>query len=407
MAGPLSGIRVTDFTWVVAGPFGTRTLADMGAEVIRIEARTRPDGMRKSVNRYDDVADPYPYGVFDNFNRNKLGATVNARHPEGLKLINDLIAVSDVVTENFRGGVLDRWGLSFEEMRRACPDIIYLTLSGYGQTGPYKDYASHFHVAQAMSGYTYLSGYENDIPVASGAMGDTTAGLHAAVAICVVLEHRIKTGQGQAIDGSQLTSMTHVMDSAFLEYTANGTEPGPNGNRLPYPAASVEGAFRCQGEERWVAIGVYTEEEWPAFCAAIERDDLLQDPRFALVSDRLQHWRELEREVERWTLQRSAEEAMATLQDARIKAAVIENIQDMMERDEQLEARGYYVDAWHPDRTVGTLRMDGVVSKFSDTPGEVRRAAPLIGEHNEYVFDEVLGLSRKRMDELQEAEVFF
>ena len=407
MAGPLSDIRVTDFTWVLAGPVCTRTLADMGAEVIKIEARNRPDGHRNYVNRNADVSDPFPYGAFDKFNRNKLGLTLNARHPEGLKLINDLIAVSDVVAENFRGGVLDRWGLSYEEMRRVRPDIVYLSLSGYGQTGPYKDYASHFHIAQAMSGYTHLSGYENDIPVVSGAWGDTTAGLQGAAVICMALEHRGETGQGQYIDGSQLTSMTHVMGSAFLEYTANRTEPRPSGNRLPHPAASLEGAFRCQGEERWVAIGVYTEDEWPAFCRAIEKDDLLEDPRFALVSDRLRNWRELEQEVERWTLERSAEAAMATLQDVGIKAAVIENVQDMMEHDEQLKSRDYYVDAWHPDRTVGTLRIEGIVPKFSETPGEVRRAAPLIGEHNEYVLGEVLGLPRRRMAELHEAGVFF
>jgi crotonobetainyl-CoA:carnitine CoA-transferase CaiB-like acyl-CoA transferase len=258
-----------------------------------------------------------------------------------------------------------------------------------------------------MSGYTHLSGYENDVPVVAGAWGDTMTGLQGAAVICMALEHRSETGQGQYIDGSQLTSMANVMGSAYLEYTANGTEPRPGGNRLPHPAASLEGAFRCHGDERWVAIGVYTEDEWPVFCATIERDDLLQHPKFALVSDRLRHWRELEQEVERWTQKRSAEEAMATLQDVGIKAAVIENVQDMMERDEQLKGRDYYVDAWHPDRSVGTLRIEGIVPKFSDTPGEVRRAAPVIGEHNEYVLGEVLGLSRGRMAELQEAEVFF
>jgi len=250
MAGPLSGVRVVDFTWVYAGPFCTRSLADMGAEVIKIEARNRPDPMRRYINRYYPVPDPSPHGAFDNFNRNKLGFTINARDPEGLKLIKDVIAVSDVVVENFRGGVLDRWGLSFDEMRKARPDIVYLSLSGYGQTGPYKDYPSHFHIAMGMSGYTYMSGYENDVPVASSAMGDSTAGLQGMAAVCVALEHRSETGRGQFIDGPQLTAMTNAMGSAFLEYTATGTEPQPNGNRMPHIAASLEGAFRCQGEER-------------------------------------------------------------------------------------------------------------------------------------------------------------
>jgi crotonobetainyl-CoA:carnitine CoA-transferase CaiB-like acyl-CoA transferase len=282
-----------------------------------------------------------------------------------------------------------------------------MSLSGYGQTGPYRNYASHFHMAQGIPGFTYLTGYERDTPVVTGSWGDTTAGLHAAAAICIALEYRAETGRGQHIDATQLTATAHVMGAAYLEYTVNGREPSPNGNRLPYPEAFVEGAFRCLGEERWVAIGVYTEEEWQALCQATDRRDLLQDPRFALGSDRIQRWCELEQEVEKWTVQRSAEEAMSVLQRAGIGAAVVENVQDLMERDEQLAHRGYYVDAWHPDRSVGTLRMDGIVPKFSETPGEVRRAAPMIGEHNEYVFGEILGLSSRRLEELRDAEVFF
>ncbi|HAL46227.1 MAG: CoA transferase [SAR202 cluster bacterium] len=407
MSGPLTEIRITDFTWVLAGPFCTRTLADMGAEVIKIEARNRPDPHRNYVNRTNDQPDPFPYGAFDNFNRNKLSLTINARDPEGLGLIKDLISVSDVVTENFRGGVLKRWGLAFEDMREARPDIIGLSMSGFGQTGPYKDYASHFHIPQAMSGYTYLSGYENDVPVVAGSWGDTTTGLQGAAAICMALEHRSETGEGQYIDGTQLTSTTHVMGSAFLEYTANGAEPQPNGNRLPHTSASVEGAFPCQGDERWVAIRVYTEEEWPVFCSAIERRDLLEDPRFALLSDRQENWRELEQEVKRWTKERSAEDAMAALQAVRIEAAVVENVVDMMVHDEQLKHRGYFVDAWHPDRSIGTLRTEGPVAKFSETQGEIRRTAPLIGEHNEYILGEILGVSTKRMQKLQDAGVFF
>ncbi len=407
MKGPLTGLRIVDFTWVVAGPFCTKTFADMGAEVIKIEARNRPDGMRGYVNRYTALENPFPYGSFDMFNRNKMGITVNSRHPEGLALLKDLIGVGDVVAENFRGGVLERWGLTYDVMRAARADVIYMSLSGYGQSGPYSSYASHFHMAQALPGFTHLTGYEGDVPVATGSWGDTTAGLHAAVALSAALEHRNRTGAGQHIDVTQLTAMASVMGTAYLEYTANGAEAGPGGNVLPHTSSFVEGAFRCQGEERWVAIGVHTEDEWRALCGAIGASSLITDPRFAAASDRIGNRSALEDVVERWTLQRTAEAAMATLQDAGIEAAVVENIQDMMERDEQLVHRGYYVDAKHPDESVGTLRMDGVVPKFSDTPGEVWRAAPTIGEHNEYVFGELLGLSTKRVSELQEAGVFF
>jgi crotonobetainyl-CoA:carnitine CoA-transferase CaiB-like acyl-CoA transferase len=407
MAGPLNGVRVVDFTWVVAGPVCTKVLGDMGAEVIKIEARNRPDPLRNIINRYDDLPKPFPYGLFDGLCRDKIGATVNARHPEGLKLVKDLIAVSDIVAENFRGGVLERWGLTFEEMRSVRPDIVYASISGYGQTGRYKNYAAHFHIAQAIPGFTHLTGYEGDIPVATGSWGDTTSGLQAATGVCAALEHRTETGLGQHVDTAMITCIANIMGSAYLEYNVNGREPRPGGNRLPHPVASVEGAFRCQGEERWVAIGVYTEEEWQALCEAQDRQDLLEDPRFAMASDRVCHWQELEREVEAWTRERAAEEAMAALQEAGIGAAVIQNVEDLMERDEQLAYRGYYVDTWHPDRSVGTLRIDGIVPKFSDTPGEIRRAGPTIGEHNEYVFGEILGLSCKRLGDLQEDGVFF
>lgn len=406
MTGPLDGLRVTDFTWVVAGPFCTKTLADMGAEVIKIEARNRPDPMRNYLNR-NGIDNPYPYGVFDNFNRNKMGISVNARHPEGLKLLHDLIAVSDAVTENFRGGVLDRWGLTYDTMREVRPDIIYLSLSGYGQSGPYSSYACHYHIAQAIPGYTHLSGYEDDVPVVSGSWGDTTSGLHAAAALGIALEHRSKTGRGQRIDAAMITSIANVMGPAYIDYTANGHEACAGGNRLPYPQAYLEGAFRCKGDDRWVAIGVYTEDEWGSFCKAISRPDLFESPLFANECNRLQHIQELEAEVEKWTKCMTAEDAMHVLQATGIGAAVVENIQDMMERDDQLRARGFYVDAWHPDRAVGTLRMDGVVPKFSNTPGEVRRAAPMISEHTEYVFGEILGLSYKRLNELNDAGVFF
>jgi crotonobetainyl-CoA:carnitine CoA-transferase CaiB-like acyl-CoA transferase len=383
------------------------TLADMGAEVIKIEARNRPDAMRSYVNRYHDLAEPFPYGAFDRLNRNKLGITVNARHPEGLALIKDLIAVSDVVSENFRGGVLERWGLTYEEMRKARPDIIYVSVSGYGHTGPYKDYAAHFHIAQAVPGFTYLSGYDGDVPVVTGSWGDTTSGLHAAAALCAALERRNETGLGQRIDATMITSLASIMGTAYLDFSVNGREARANGNRLPHSDASVEGAYRCRGDERWVAIGVCTEAEWRALCRAMGREELAQDPRFAAVADRALNWRELEPEVEAWTRERTAEEAMAILQDAGIGAAVVENVQDLMERDEQLAHRGYYVDAWHPDPSVGSLRMDGVVPKLSGTPGEVRRAAPTVGEHNEYVLGEILGMSARRLAELREDQVFF
>ena len=189
----------------------------------------------------------------------------------------------------------------------------------------------------------------------AGSWGDTTSGLHALAALSMTLEHRNETGQGQHIDATMLTSVANVMGTAYLDYSANGHQAGPTGNRLPYPSAIIEGAFRCLGEERWLAIGVYTEDEWRSLCYAIDREDLFNNPRFESADDRLQLWQDLEFEIERWTLTRTAEDAMSVLPSAGIEAVVIENIHDMVESDEQLAHRGYYVDAWHPDRSVGLL----------------------------------------------------
>ena len=409
MDKPLKGIRVTDFTWVVAGPFCTRTLKDMGAEVIKIEARPRPDTMRGYVNHHDDLGDAEPsrLGAFDHFNRDKMAISVNAKHPSGLKLIKDLISVSDIVIENFRGGVLDRWGLGFDEMRKAKPDIIYLSMSGYGHTGPYKDYASHFHIAQAMSGYTAISGYENDIPVVTGAWGDTISGLHASSAITMALEHRNQTGEGQYIDGANMTCISNVMTTAYLQQTINGDAPGPTGNRMPHVNSYLEGAFKCQGEERWVAIGIYSNDEWIKFCNVIGKTELITDPRFSEMDSRSKNWDDLEKEIEDWTINKNVDDVVSLLQKSGIGAALISNVEDLVEHDPQLKHDNFYKSVPHSDPDFDTRVIENTVVKFSGVECTIENASPIIGEHNEYVFQEILGLSPKEYADFKEDGVFF
>lgn len=393
--GPLDGLRILDFTWVFAGPFGVKTLADLGAQVIKIEAPNRPDPFRALKNMYDDIDNPHPDAYFNNFNRNKIGVTLNLKHPKGLELCKRLLAISDVVVENFRGGVMERLGLGYAEMCKIKPDIIYASASGYGHSGPYKDYAAHFHIPQALSGFTTLSGFPGDMPVATGAFADSNQGLYLALAILMALEYRYATGEGQWIDLSMFEAMTSNMDTAFLDYTLNGREGRPLGNRLAHPAAIPHGAYRCKGEDRWCTISVSCEEEWQAFCQALGWPSWTQETRFASITARLQHADELDRLVEAWTQERSAEEVMEILQNAGVPAGVVENAQDLLDKDEHLRARGFYEEAWHP--TIGRKKFEGVVAKMSETPGRVRRGAPLLGEFNEFVFGEILGLSAEEL----------
>src|SRR3990172_1006538 len=270
---PLTGIRVCDLTWIIAGPTATRVLADFGAEVIRVEHAQAVDPIRLGRPVNGERTTLNNSGFFNYFNRNKKSVLLNVRHPLGMELLHRLIAASDVVIENFSSGVLESWGLDFEAQRAINPGIIYCSISGYGHTGRDRHFTTWGPTAQALSGLTIMSGLPGKPPAGWGySYMDHTAGYYGAIAIMMALHHRNRTGQGQYVDISQVETGMVLTGPAILDATVNGRSwrrPGmPPGNRAWEPASAPHNTYPCAGEDRWIAIAVRNDAEWQAMARA-------------------------------------------------------------------------------------------------------------------------------------------
>lgn len=399
-SAPLHGIRVADFTWVWAGPFCTLQLAHLGAEVIRVESANRicvtrllppwPEG-QPGINRS---------GYFNQYNQGKLSLALDFNRPEALAVAKDLVAQSDVVCDNFAAGVMDRLGLGYEHLRRVKPDIVMISMSGYGATGPERDFVSYGPAQVPLSGMSSLTGYEGWPPMHVGvSYGDPTAGLHGAVAVLAALLHRARTGEGQFIDLSQLETTVAVLGEGIVEQVLTGQPPPRCGNRDPQMAP--HGVFPCAGEQRWVAIAARDDDDWRRLAAAIGKPELAGDPRFASLAERKANETALEALIAEWTRTQRAEDVVALLQRAGVPAFVSMSNRDLAE-DAHLNQSGFFVRLEHPE--VGTKQHIGVPWRMSDTPCTVQRPAPCLGQHTEEVLSRILGYSAERIAELQRAQ---
>ena len=399
---PLDGIRVADFCWAWAGPYGALQLAHLGAEVIRIESQTRPCPSRLIPPWADNEKGGFNRsGYFNQYNQGKRSLTLNLKKPEGLELAKKVVAKSDIVTENFAGGVMDKMGLGYEVLRAIRPDIIMISLSGYGATGPEKGYVSYGPPQVALSGMSSLTGYKDDQPRQAGfSYGDPNGGVHGTFAVMCALLHRAKTGNGQFIDLSQREACAMLLPEGLMEYAMNGTQPPRNGNRDPYMAP--HGVFRCKGADRWASIVVGNEEEWQRFCKAIGQSTLATDVRFATLAARKENEDALEQIVTTWTNELSPDEVTQKLQHAGVAAYPTLDGNDLL-ANPHVAARGYFVELEHAE--VGKRRHLGIPWKMSRTPCEIRRPAPLFGQDTDYVLEEVIGLSSDEIAALRTKEV--
>jgi len=398
---PLAGIRVADFTWVWAGPFCTLQLAHLGAQVIRVETSTRVCGTRLLPPWADGEFGINRSGYFNQYNQGKLSLALDLKQPEAVEIAKRLVAESDVVCENFAAGVMDRMGLGYDVLRRIKPDLVMIALSGYGATGPESHYVSYGPAQVPLSGLSSLTGYRDWPPMHVGiSYGDPNGGLHGAVAVLAALHHRARTGQGQYIDMSQQETSIAVLAEGVAEYTMNGVQPPRDGNRDPQMAP--HGVFRCTGHERWVAIAVRNDAEWGRCARAMGAPALAADPRFVTLAGRKENEDALEALIGAWTASRSPEEVVATLQAAGIPAFTSMSNRDLSE-DPQLKASGFFVSLPHPE--VGVRQHAGIPWRMSRTPTEVRRAAPCLGEHTDYVMREILGYTPEEISRLREAKV--
>jgi benzylsuccinate CoA-transferase BbsF subunit len=387
--GILHNIRILDFSWVLAGPYATRILADFGAEVIKVQPLL------------PEEEDKFSRGYYNTWNRNKLGITLSLNKPEGVAIAKRLVGISDAVVENFSPRVMANLGLDYDSLRKVKPDLIMLSLSTMGNSGPWRDYVGFGPTVQAFSGITYLTSFPGKPPLGLGtSYADHIAGLIACLALLSALEYRRKTGEGQYIDVSQVEAMAGLLGDAILDYTVRGEEVEPVGNSST--EAAPHGVYRCQGDDRWCAIAVFTDEEWQGFKRALGNPPWAEDKRFATLAGRLKHSEELDRLVEDWTKERTAEEAMALLQRQGVAAGVVQDASDLAE-DPQLKERGFFIELDHPE--LGKTISDAVPIRLSDTPARYTRAAPIQGQDNNYVYRELLGMSEDEIDKLREQGV--
>ena len=385
--GILNGLRVLDFTWVLAGPYATRLLADFGAEVIKVQSKKTAKG-----------AESNSTGYFNTWNRNKRSVTLDLSYPEAREIVLRLVRISDVVIENFTPRVTSNWGLDYERMKEVNPGLIMLSMSAMGHTGPWRNFVGFGPTLQALSGLTYFTSFEPDSPMGLGyAYADPIAGLYAVLAILAGLDHRDRTGQGLFIDLSEYEACCTLLGPALLEALVNKKPILPRGNQPDHVHAAPHGCYKCSGTERWCVIAVFDENEWHALCEIMGSPDWTKDERFSTQSQRKNHKKELDRFVGLWTARHSPERIVSLLQEAGVPAGVVQNAEDLA-NDPHLMARQFFVRLKHP--VLGETISDASPIRFQETSMQDWKAAPLLGEDNHYVLQELLGLSESEMSSL-------
>ncbi len=411
-SGLLSGIRIADFCWMGVGSVATRMLADFGAEVIKIENRTRLDMPRRlpiykddmrSYGEEDPNPDPNKGGLFNNYCRNKLGVTINMATPEGRELCDRLIASSSVVTENFAPGVMERWGLTYDRVRELRPDAIMARMSGYGHDGPHAEYKSYGPVIQAVCGLSFNSGLPGREPSGWGlSYMDNQAAYYNSAALLLAIYHRMRTGEGGEIDVSAVEVGINLLGPDLLDTLVNGRpsrrEDFPRGNRVEFPTAAPHGVYPAAGTDAWVAISVFDDAAWQALVEVAGRPAWALDPALATAAGRVAAQDELDARLGAWTREVDKHELMHRLQAAGVPAGAVQNSRDLAEVDAQVAHRGTFFELDHP--VIGPALFEGQPMAFSRTEQTNWRSAPLLGEDNDYVFGDLLGLSADERAEL-------
>lgn len=391
--GALSDIKVLDLTRVLAGPYATMLLADLGAEIIKIEQPGKGDDSR--------AYGPYKNGesaYFMSLNRNKESLTLNLKAPEGKEIIKELVKHVDVLVENFRPGTMEKLGLGYEVLKEINPRLIYAASTGYGQTGPYSQRPAYDAVVQAMGGIMSITGQEDGVPTRVGtSVGDITAGLFCAVGILAALHERERSGLGQMVDVAMLDCQVAILENAISRFEFTGEVPGPIGNR--HPSIVPFEPFETRTSPIMVAVG--NDRLWATLCGLMDLD-IASDSRFATNPLRNENYLLLKPILVEKFMTKTAEEWQKMFDEAGIPSGPINSV-DKVVTNEQVVARDMIVDVEHP--TAGDTRIPGIPIKLSRTPGDVRMAAPVLGADTEKLLKEYLGLSPEQITELSEKQV--
>ncbi len=410
----LENIRVVDFTWVRAGPWATRWLGAFGAEIIKIEWPENERGRLPSTTTPQDVeVNLNTSGNFNDTNVNKKSLTLNVRSAKGLEIAKKLIAVSDIVIENFSSRVLRNWGLGYDVLRGIKPDIVYVSMSGYGHTGRHHHYTTFGPVAQAVSGLTHLSGLPDQPPAGWGwSYMDDTGGLYGAMCALSGLHHRNVTGQGQHIDLSQMVASVPLNGPALLDFTVNGRGSRragfPPGNRAHWPGTPVvnnyrgptvapHNAYRTDpgGYNDWCVIVCHSDDEWRRLVDVMGAPAWAASQKFATVAGRLEHQEELDSGIEAWTQTLGKYEVTERCQKAGVRALPVQSAADRVEHDPQLRYREMYLPVEHP--ALGARKVQNAPFKLSQTPAFNHLPSPLIGQHTKEIVEGLLGYGRDEL----------
>jgi crotonobetainyl-CoA:carnitine CoA-transferase CaiB-like acyl-CoA transferase len=412
----LDGVRVIDLTWLQVGPQATRLLASFGAEIIRIEWRKRaaidflrymepfapdhatPDGGRsQGAARGRGVRSDFDRGAYyNNTNPGKYGITLNLNHPKGRELLKRMVADANAICENFSPGQMEKWGLGYDELRKVNPRIIYLQTTGFGKHGTYNNYVSYGPTAQAFSGLTFLSGLPAPHPPAGWGYSylDHSPGYFGAILLMTALHRQRQTGVGAYIDMTQTETGLMLTGTSLLEHQITGQPTTRYGNR-------------CIGDDNWIAISVQSDQQWRSLVAEIGSPAWAIDARYATASGRKANQDELDSQLTAFTATQDRYALMDRLQARSIPAGVVQKSSDRFDHDPQLKARGYFVDL--PHSTIGTWPVEGFPAKLSASPadlgGRTGRAAPKLGEDNDFVYREILGLTSDELAQLREEDV--
>jgi len=423
-AQALTSLRVIDLSQIFAGPYATKLLADMGAEIIRVEcaARSGRGGALPRIKPGGAFGASFPDGdtgessynrfaYYNEVNRNKYAITLDLAKPFGVNVFKSLAKVSDVVVENFTPRVMKNFGLDYHVLRETNPQIIMISLSGYGQDGPYRDYVTYGEGIEAMVGLSELTAYPDGEPLKPGvAYADATSGLHAAFAILAALRYRRLSGRGQHIDLAMREAVTPLLGEAIMDYTMNQRAARPVGNR--HSTMAPHGCYRARGGEKgaenekgdaWIAIAISSDDEWRSLCHAMGDPPWTREEKFASPSGRQANREELDRLIGEWTSAYDHIELMNMLQGFRWLRRGQYSISRNLLTTLISMSGGFFEELSHPE--AGTHRYPGVSWRMSRTPGRLRLPAPCFGEHNHYVFGELLGMSDEEIGQLADEGV--
>ncbi|HVN97920.1 MAG TPA: CoA transferase [Syntrophorhabdaceae bacterium] len=399
----LAGINVLDFGWALVGSLTGKYLADHGAQVIRVESLNRPDFTRANrLTSGSSATNPDDKPWFTHYNTSKLSLSLDLKHPRARDIVEGLVRWADVLNENFTPGTIGKLGFGYDRIRQIKPDIIMLSASAYGQTGPMAQEWGIDGTGSSLSGYLDLTGWPDKSPVGPNPpYSDTVVPFFTVSAIVAALDYRRRTGKGQYIDANMLEVSVHQITPELLDFQANGHLRSRSGNRIAH--ASPHGVFPCKGDDRWCAVAVFTDEEWQALYGVLGNPAWAVGRKFATLEARKTNEDELEAHIGEWTKERTAEDVMKMLQAVGVAAGVVQTAEDVMEHDPQLNEREFLLPLKHP--VIGVFGHPTPPFKLLGTKAQIT-TSPCMGEHNEFICRKLLGMSDEEFIELEQAKLF-